>query len=73
MVKFVDKLAILKIFEKKLINSDFDDILKLLKNVQSVTFDEDEFIDVMTETKIDEWVLIEIQKLNDEYIPILNH
>lgn len=62
----------MKIFEKKMLNSDFDDIIKLLKNIQSISFDEDEFIEIMMDTKIDEWILTEIQKLNDEYIPIIN-
>jgi len=65
-------IGILKVFEKKLLNSEFDDILKILKNVQTINFDEDDFVELMMNTKIDEWVLIEIQKLNDEYIPIIN-
>jgi hypothetical protein len=55
-----------------MLNSEFDDILKLLKNLQNVNFDEDEFVDIMMDTKIDEWIITEIQKLNDEYIPIIN-
>ncbi len=62
----------MKIYEKKMLNSEFDDILKLVKNLQNVNFDEDEFVDIMMDTKIDEWIITEIQKLNDEYIPIIN-
>lgn len=62
----------MKIYEKKLLNYEFDDILKLIKNIQSVNFDEDEFVEIMMDTKIDEWIITEIQKLNDEYIPIIN-
>ena len=46
--------------------------MKLLKNIQNINFDEDEFVEIIIQTKIDDWVLIEIQKLNDEYIPIIN-
>jgi hypothetical protein len=49
---------------------DFDEILKTLKNLNSKNFDEDQLAEMMKEVKFPEWVLQEIQKLNDEYIPI---
>ena len=49
---------------------EFDMILKTLKNTNSINFDEDQLVEMMKQVKFPEWVLQEIQKLNDEYIPI---
>jgi hypothetical protein len=67
---FQAAIVILSHFEKKFINSEFDEILKQLKNLNNINFDEDQLVNIMKEVKFPEWVNQEIQKLNDEYIPI---
>ncbi len=49
---------------------DFDVILRTLKSTNELNFDEDQLVGMMKGVKFPEWVKIEIQKLNDEYIPI---
>jgi hypothetical protein len=62
--------VILSHFEKKFYHMEFDMILKTLKNTNSINFDEDQLVEMMKQVKFPEWVLQEIQKLNDENIPI---
>jgi hypothetical protein len=49
---------------------EFETILSTLKNTYNINFDEDQFAEYMKQVKFPEWVSQEIQKLNDEYIPI---
>ena len=49
---------------------DFEYILQTLKNTNNINFDEDRFAELMKQVKFPEWVTQEIQKLNDEFIPI---
>lgn len=49
---------------------EIDSILKLLKNLNNFNFDEDKFIESLKAVKFPEWILQEIEKINDEYIPI---
>jgi hypothetical protein len=70
---FKASVAILKCLEKKLINSEFEEIMKILKNIQNIQFDEDDFIEIMEECNVPEWIYFELQKLNDEYIPIFGN
>jgi hypothetical protein len=49
---------------------EFEQILKILKNLNEVNFDEDQLINLMKEVKFPDWILSEIQKLKDEYIPL---
>lgn len=49
---------------------EFDEILKTLKSLNNINFDEDQFAEMMKAVKFPEWILNEIQKLNDEYIPV---
>ena len=67
---FQAAIVILSHFEKKFLNSEFEDILKQLKNLNNINFDEDQLVMIMKEVKFPDWVNQEIQKLNDEYIPI---
>jgi len=62
--------VILSHFEKKFYNMEFDAILRTLKNTNSINFDEDQLLEMMKQVKFPEWVNQEIQKLNDENIPI---
>lgn len=67
---FIFKLVILSHFEKKFLEMDFDDILKTLGSLSNINFDEDQLAEMMKSVKFPEWILNEIQKMNDEYIPI---
>ena len=49
---------------------EFEEIMKTLKNLNDINFDEDQLIDLMKEVKFPEWILSEIQKLKDDYIPV---
>ena len=57
-------------FEKKFYDMEFEEILKTLKSLNQINFDEDQLVDSMKLVKFPEWIIQEIQKLNDEYIPI---
>jgi hypothetical protein len=63
-------LVILSHFEKKFMMSDFEYILQSIKNINSLNFDEDQFVELMKQVKFPDWIEQEIQKLKDEYIPI---
>jgi hypothetical protein len=49
---------------------EFEQILRTLKHLHEVNFDEDQLINLMKEVKFPQWILAEIQKLKDEYIPL---
>lgn len=61
---------ILSHFEKKFLNFDYEDIVLTIKNLNNITFDEEQFVDSMKKVKFQDWIKQEIQKLNDEFIPI---
>jgi hypothetical protein len=44
--------------------------MQTIKNLNSLNFDEDQFVEMMKQVKFPNWVEQEIQKLKDEYIPI---
>jgi hypothetical protein len=49
---------------------EMDEILKTLKNLNEINFDEDNIITMIKKVNFPEWVSIEIMKLNYEYIPL---
>lgn len=49
---------------------DFESIVQTLKNTNNINFDEDQLVELMKQVKFPDWITQEIQKLNDEYIPI---
>ena len=55
--------VILSHFEKKFIVSDFEYIMQTIKNLNSLNFDEDQFVEMMKQVKFPNWVEQEIQKL----------
>ena len=65
-------IVILSHFEKKFMDSDFGEILKEIKSIQYINFDEDQLVSLMNSVKFPEWIEYEITKLNDDYIPINN-
>ena len=57
-------------FEAKLMDMDFVEIMTCIGSINNINFDDDMFIDAMKNVKIPDWIQIEIDKLNDENIPI---
>ena len=57
-------------FEQKLINMDFIEIMSCINEINNINFDDDMFVEAMKNVKIPEWIQVEIDKLNDENIPI---
>ena len=57
-------------FEQKLINMDFVEIMSCINEINNINFDDDMFVEAMKNVKIPEWIQVEIDKLNDENIPI---
>ena len=57
-------------FEEKLMNMDFVEIMSCIGSINTINFDEDMVIEAMKKVKIPDWVQMEIDKLNDENIPI---
>jgi len=49
---------------------EFEDIIKTLKNLNNINFDEDQIIELIKKVSFPEWVSNEILKLNYEYIPL---
>ncbi len=49
---------------------EFENIMITLRGASEINFDEDQFTELMRHVKFQDWVSQEIQKLNDEFIPI---
>ena len=71
-VKAVYSAAIvfLSHFEAKLMNMDFVEIMSCLGSIKTINFDEDMVIEAMKKIKIPDWIKFEIDKLNEENIPL---
>ena len=63
-------IVFLSHFEEKLMNMDFVEIMSCIGSINTINFDEDMVIEAMKKVKIPDWVQVEIDKLNDENIPI---
>ena len=63
-------IVFLSHFENKLINMDFVEIMTCIGTIKNINFDEDMAIEAMKNVKIPDWVQFEIEKLNDENLPI---
>ena len=63
-------IVFLSHFEEKLMKMDFADIMTCIGNIKNINFDEDLVIEAMKKVKIPDWVQAEIDKLNNENIPI---
>ena len=57
-------------FETKLLDMDFVEIMSCIGSINNINFDDDMFIEAMKKVKIPDWIQVEIDKLNDENIPI---
>jgi len=63
-------IVFLSHFESKLINMDFVEIMTCIGTIKNINFDEDMAIEAMKNVKIPDWVQLEIEKLNDDNLPI---
>ena len=63
-------IVFLSHFESKLINMDFVEIMTCIGTIKNINFDDDMAIEAMKNVKIPDWVQLEIEKLNDENLPI---
>ena len=63
-------IVFLSHFEEKLMNMDFVEIMTCIGTIKTINFDEDMVIEAMKKVKIPDWIQFEIDKLNDENIPI---
>ena len=63
-------IVFLSHFENKLINMDFVEIMTCIGSIKNINFDEDMAIEAMKNVKIPDWIQLEIEKLNDENLPI---
>ena len=63
-------IVFLSHFETKLMNMDFVEIMSCIGSINTINFDDDMFIEAMKNVKIPDWIQVEIDKLNDENVPI---
>ena len=63
-------IVFLSHFEEKLMNMDFVEIMTCIGTIKTINFDEDMVVEAMKKVKIPGWIQNEIDKLNDENIPI---
>ena len=63
-------IVFLSHFEEKLMNMDFVEIMSCISSIKTINFDEDMVIEAMKKVKIPDWIQFEIDKLNEENIPI---
>ena len=63
-------IVFLSHFESKLINMDFVEIMTCIGTIKNINFDDDMAIEAMKNVKIPDWIQLEIEKLNDENLPI---
>jgi protein associated with RNAse G/E len=63
-------ISILMIFNDKLKKGDFDTCILVLKGKELFEIDQELLISHMKKTKFTDSILFDIQKLDDEYIPV---
>ena len=63
-------IVFLSHFEDKLIKMDFVDIMTYIGSIKNINFDEDMVIEAMQNVKIPDWIQLEIDKLNEDNLPI---
>ena len=63
-------IVFLSHFERKLINMDFVEIMTCIGTIKNINFDDDMAIEAMKNVKIPDWIQLEIEKLNDENVPV---
>ena len=69
IVLYKSAVVILSIHEKELLNLDFAGIMNKLKNLDANHYDEDKFIEKMSNVKFTDKIINKINKLNEDYLP----
>jgi hypothetical protein len=58
----------LRILEKPLLDSDFEGIMKILKNVSDYVNDEEELVSYIYDVSYPKWIYDELPKLEFEFL-----
>lgn len=68
VVLYQTAIAILRCIEKKLLECDFEEIMKVMKNVSDYVTDEEELVTYIFDVNFPKWVYDEIPKLETEFL-----
>ena len=63
-------IVFLSHFESDFLMFDLCEIMNTFNNLKNVYFDEDNIINAMKKVKFPKWILLEIEKMQEENIPI---
>lgn len=61
-------VAILIILQDELLESDFGDIMNILKNTSKHITDEDKLVEVIRQVQIPDWIADELPKLESDHV-----
>ena len=67
-VLYKSAIVIFLLDENKMINMDFAEIMNFLKNLDKNNYDEDKFVEELNNVKLNENIINQIHKLNEEYL-----
>lgn len=62
-------IVILSTLEDQLLESEFDEIMQILRNTSKSITDEDEFIETILSTNLPEWIDLELPLLEKDQLP----
>lgn len=62
-------IVILSTLEEQLMESEFDEIMQILRNTSNLITDEDEFIDAVVKTSLPHWIDVELPILEKDQLP----
>lgn len=68
-IMYKTAIVILSTLEEQLMESDFDEIMQLLRNTSKSITDEDQFIDSVLQTSLPEWIDLELPLLEKDQLP----
>lgn len=63
-------IVIFSYHEKEFLRMDFSEILNCLKNLDEKRYEEDKFIEAMTNVKFTDKIMNKVNQLNEDYLPI---
>jgi hypothetical protein len=67
-VLYQTAIAILRILEKHLLDTDFEGIMTIMKKVADYVEDEEELVNYIYDVSFPKWVYDEIPKLESEFL-----
>jgi len=68
-IMYKTAIVILSTLEEQLLESDFDQIMQVLKNTSKLITEEDEFIHAILHTSLPEWIDLELPLLEKDQLP----